>query len=183
MTPFDPTCYPEAIAELWSIDRLPELGPGTPNHSVRSKLESLRPETVSSHLLNREAALACLSGLWRYHDFLSESHTISQDLHGWFGSYWHGIMHRREPDPDNAKYWLRRVGDNPVAKTLAADAVELGVVLPGEKWGTFRFVDLCERVCGTNSEEERACRQVQRREMQLLFDWCYRAAVGPGTIT
>ena len=41
MTPFDPDAYPAPIAELWSTDRLPELGPGTPNAAVRDALQSL----------------------------------------------------------------------------------------------------------------------------------------------
>jgi hypothetical protein len=123
-----------------------------------------------------EAARACISGLWLYHDFLDQSHTISQDLPGWFGSYWHGIMHRREPDFDNSKYWFRRVGPNPVYEALALDAIELGFPVAGGKWDPFAFVDRCERERGTGSDGETRCRRVQRREMQLLFDWCYREA-------
>ena len=59
---------------------------------------------------HRELARACLAGLWLYHDFLDEAHRISQSLHGREGSYWHGIMHRREGDFANAKYWFHRVG-------------------------------------------------------------------------
>jgi hypothetical protein len=180
MTPFDPTRYPAPIAALWAIDRLPELGPGTPNESARAALQSLRVESLFPALRDREAAMGCLSGLWLYHDFLDESHTISQDLPGWFGSWWHGIMHRREPDPGNAAYWFRRVPSNPVFEVLAIDAVDLGSL---EKlgWDPFAFIDLCEQERGSGSETEALCRQVQLRESQLLFDWCYRRAIGHGT--
>jgi hypothetical protein len=177
MTPFDPSRYPAAIAEVWPIDRLPELGPGKPNETVRAALAALRIDSIFTVIRNREAAMGCLSGLWLYHDFLDESHKISQDLGGWIGSYWHGIMHRREPDPDNAKYWFRRVLDNPVFESLAGDAIELGLALKGE-WDPFAFVDRCERERGTGSEGEMACRRVQLREMQLLFERCYHVATG-----
>lgn len=179
MTPFDPTRYPAPMADLWSVDRLPELGPGTPNGPARPSLQSLRVESLFPALRDREAATACLSGLWLYHDFLDESHTISQDLPGWIGSYWHGIMHRREPDASNAKYWFRRVPSNPVFQALASDAAELGLPLKGG-WDPFGFIDQCERERGTGSDGEMICRRVQLREMQLLFDCCYREAVGQG---
>ena len=63
-------------------------------------------------------ALACMAGLWLRHDFLDESHRISQDLENPSGSYWHGIMHRRELDFSNAKYWFRRVGMHRVFEPL-----------------------------------------------------------------
>jgi hypothetical protein len=177
MTPFDLSRYPSAMAGLWRDERLPELGPGTPNQAAHDVLTILRIEDLFPDLRDREAAQACLSGLWLYQDFLDESHTISQDLPGWFGSYWHGIMHRREPDASNAKYWFRRVPANPVFESLGADAAELGVPFRGG-WDALAFVDLCERHRGSGSDDEMRCRRVQLREMQLLFDWCFRAATG-----
>jgi hypothetical protein len=113
--------------------------------------------------------MGCISGLWLLHDFLDESHAISQDLPGWVGSYWHGIMHRREPDASNAKYWFRRVPANPVYEAMVR---EFG------SWDPFAFVDRCEAARGRNSIAEEECRRVQLREMRLLFDWCYRKASG-----
>ena len=50
------------------------------------------------------------AGIWLYVDDLERSHGISQNLHTAEGSYWHGIMHRREGDFSNAKYWFRQAG-------------------------------------------------------------------------
>ena len=59
--------------------------------------------------------------LW---DFLNESHEISQTLEGCgtprTADYWHGIMHRREPDAANAGYWFRRVGPHPAFRSLSS---------------------------------------------------------------
>jgi hypothetical protein len=176
MTPFETSKYPPALAALWKIDRLPTLGPGLPNESARTALRALTLDSFPK-VRDAEAARACISGLWLYHDFLDESHTISQDLPSWFGSYWHGIMHRRESDADNSKYWFRRVGPNPVYEMLATEAQEIGLPIKGGKWDPFVFVDRCERERGTGSDAETLCLRVQLWEMQLLFDWCYRSAV------
>ena len=42
-------------------------------------------------------ANACRAGLWLYHEFLDEAHEITQHLHTPAGSYWHALVHRREP--------------------------------------------------------------------------------------
>ncbi|HEX3146723.1 MAG TPA: hypothetical protein VHR66_01400 [Gemmataceae bacterium] len=178
MTRFDPNNYPPAIAALWSIERLPELGPGTPNLAAQEALNSLSVESVFPDLRDREAGLACISGLWLYHDFLDVSHTISQDLECWIGSYWHAIMHRREPDPSNSKYWWRRVGYSPIFTDLLKDALELGYWGSKTRWNPEEFVDSCEAERGSGNDREMILRRVQLREMHLVFDWCYRHAVG-----
>jgi len=175
MTPFRPATYHPTLAALWAIDRLPVLGPGSPNESARPLLAALSLETAFPAVRDREAALACISGLWLYQDFLDESHAISQDLGGWIGSYWHGIMHRREPDAGNAKYWFRRVDANPVYEGLAPQAAELGMK---GGWDPFAFVDRCEHERGSGSPGELVCRRVQLCEIQLLFDCCFRLATG-----
>src|SRR5262245_17032812 len=123
---FDPKSYGSAVAELIT-DRLPELGPGSSNCSVRPQLAALTVEQMfaGKTIVNGEAARCCLSALWLWHDFLDESHTISQEIHSIDGSYWHGIMHRREPDYGNAKYWFHRVPRHAIFEPLAEAAREM----------------------------------------------------------
>jgi hypothetical protein len=135
-------------------------------------------------------ASACLAGLYLLYDGLDESHAISQSIETPTGSYWHGIMHRREPDYGNAKYWFRRVGNHPVFATLVVAARELAAsekldrpadfLVEQGAWDPFHFVDLCEAVAKGRSTSGMLCRQIQRRECELLFDHCYRAAISAG---
>jgi hypothetical protein len=95
-------------------------------------------------------------------------------LHTADGSFWHAIMHRREPDAWNSKYWWRRVGNHPVLGRLREEAPTLGFAYTTPE----AFVDFCEKVRGTGSKDEELARRVQLLEWQLLFAWCFDRAVG-----
>jgi hypothetical protein len=176
MKTFNPTAYGPTIADFLREERLAPLGPGSPNRSVRAVLEAGTTEKLfgDQGVRDRHMADACRAGLWLYHDFLDESHKISQDIDTPTGSYWHAIMHRREPDPSNSKYWWRRVGSHPVLQQLVEQAPSLGCHFTDP----FAFVDFVERVRDTGTADEETARRVQRLEWELLFDHCYRKALG-----
>jgi hypothetical protein len=187
MTPFDPTAYAPVIAELLRDPWVPPLDAGVANHEVRARLETLSCNDVFAPWRVRDAGMAdaCRAGLWLYHNFLDESHQISQDLHTPTGSYWHALMHRREPDFSNAAYWFRRVGSHPVFEALCRDAAKLAADAPPaagflhtqSAWDPFAFVDLCAAALAGRAPCEALCQQIQKREWELLFDWCYRQAI------
>lgn len=167
---------------LIADDRLNELGPGSPNLAVRTQLEHLAHE-LPSKAKNRDFALACVAGLWLRHDFFDESHNISQDLDTLEGSYWHGILHRREPDYWNAKYWFRRVPRHPIHDELLRDAVTLAKDAASDAfarqkaWDAAAFVDLCEQAARGPAPLNLLCRRVQQREWDLLFAYCQHHAL------
>lgn len=186
---WNPSAYGEVVADLVREIRLAELGPGTPNEAARPTLAALRPDSLFLPRATADAgmAAACLAGLWLYHDFLDQSHTISQSIETPTGSYWHGIMHRREPDYSNSKYWFRRVGAHPVFVPLHKAAAEAAAMHPHPcasallerpAWDPFAFVDLCQQAAHGDKALDAFCRRVQLCEWRLLFDWCYRGAVG-----
>ena len=191
MRKFDPQAFGPAVAELLPVDLLCPLGPGSPQRAFGPRLQELDENGLLGGRVaaDREMTRCCLAGLWLVHDFLDESHRISQTLPTTSGSYWHGIMHRREPDFANAKYWFQRVGDHPIFPGLCAAANELAGQSTGQpaarflveqpRWDPMRFVDLCESVARGRSSSGELCRQIAQVEWWLLFEHCYQRALGP----
>lgn len=184
--------YPPQVAELLTPERVPELGPGSANREVEPKLDALeRSLDLGAAIHNREAARCCVSGLWLHHDFLDRSHEISQEISAPMGSYWHGIMHRREGDFWNAKYWFRRAGELPACQEIAATLPQaeevwretLGpvpadvAVLIHLGWDPARFVDTVESANGRGGAEEDWLRRIALLEWRVLFAACYDRAV------
>lgn len=190
MFDFQPARYGPAAAELLDMERLPELGPGRPNREAEPKLAALTMEALfGGAKVDDSMASGCLAGLWLHHDFLDRSHEISQEIQSQAGSYWHGIMHRREPDYFNAKYWFRKVGRHGLFGGLLAAAREEAAGHPaagkaqtlvnGTAWDAYRFIDLCQQAAESGDGElSDLCRRIARAEWRLLFDACHRAAVG-----
>jgi hypothetical protein len=172
----DPANYRPAVAELLRSMPLAPLGPGAPDATARDRLAALEDAAFDGTVLNRDMLAACRAGLWLAFNFLDESHTISQGVETAEGSFWHAIMHRREPDPSNSKYWFRKVGGHPVIEQLREQARAIGCAYTGP----FDFVDLAERVRGSGGPDEEQARRLQRLEWELLFDHCFRGAVGSG---
>lgn len=139
---------------------------------------------------------ALRAGLLLLHDFIGESHQQSQSIEGkgkhQLGDYWHAILHRREPDYANAKYWFRQFGPQPVFGELArsADAILRSCASPQAdgwrtklgcqaNWNPFALVDFCQS-CESSSDSDltTAARQIQFAEMRLLFRQTYGQATG-----
>jgi hypothetical protein len=191
--PFVPPSFGRKIDALLAPLQLSELGPGQPNVAVRRQLDALTAGGLfEKPIVDQEMASACLAGIWLYHDFLDESHELSQQISSPEGSYWHGIMHRREPDYANAKYWFRRVGHHPIDGDLATAASELArlaqpdsaspFLIGQSRWDSFHFVDLCEAATSGGSAVGPLCRQIQQREWWLLFSYCYQRACSTGPL-
>ncbi len=187
---FSPQIYGPQFSRLLAAAPLNELGPGKPVIAMRKELQALSLDTpFAPHaVVDASMAKACIAGLWLRFDFLDESHGISQEIHNSTGSFWHGIMHRREPDYDNAKYWFRRVTQHPVFEALGESAPEIASASNLDRsaeflqqqstWDAYQFVDLVAEVARGRSTSEELCREIQRVEWELLFDYCFNTACG-----
>ena len=163
-----------SLNAIFSTPSPPGLGPERRADALPlSKLENdlefavLQSGVSSVHAdLVRSAAL-----LW--HDHLGASHTLSQDIRSSDGSFLHGIMHRREPDYPNAKYWFNRVGTHDVFPDIfnRAKPILTGTSLAHlieSEWDSFAMVDSV-RQAHTNSADYELLQQVQQIEFEVLL--------------
>jgi hypothetical protein len=197
MNQFDPHAYGPVFGPLIDTDRRRGLGFGTADRAARPALEKLSVEKAFAHAqteygprqpVDAEMGACCVAAVWLVHDYLDESHEISQKIDTPSGSFWHGILHRREGDYSNAKYWFRHVGRHEVFEFLGQRAGELAAIrgdaaaveklTPEGVWDPIAFVDLCQAAVRGGSKHLDLCLDIQQVEWELLFDYCYRAAIG-----
>lgn len=130
---------------------------------------------------------ALQAGIWQCLGELDLSHTLSQQHEGQgrdqLCDYWHAIMHRREPDYGNARYWFRQLGRHPAWVTLAERVNRLweqaeisnqawrSRLLRGGAWDSFAMVDLAEAAVQDASLESVA-RRIQALELVTLMEYC-----------
>lgn len=144
---------------------------------ARALLEKLTPQNVLARPPKSPAEASCvLSALWLWHDFLDESHNISQSIATPTGSYWHAIMHRREGDFWNSKYWLNKCRGHPALAKISAAAVDvvnasrearaIHPLIQGD-FNAAAFVDLVEAVDESPDDPRRPLVV----EMQKI-EWC-----------
>jgi len=152
--------------------------PGLAKALTRDALEPLLPDS------GRPELLALAAGLLQVHDFWAASHEAAQEAddlgEGKTAAYWHGVAHRREPDPGNAAYWFRRVGKHPLFQPLGAAArglirghdgpvpADAERLIRGGSWDPMAMIEL-GRAARPGSPAESLARRLQRIELAALL--------------
>lgn len=181
--------------ELLLLDLAP-AGPQPEWRWLPGAISSLADLEWLPRVVSEVDVTALKAGVLLMHDFVDESHRYSQSIEGegehQLGDYWHAILHRREPDFFNAKYWFRQIGQQPGFTTLArlADAKLRSCSSPrslewnqrlgsAQQWKPLAFVDLCESCQSANDPElMQATQEIQLAEMLLLLRQTYQQAIG-----
>ena len=165
------------------------VAPPSGNTDARDLLEATRPsELIAGEIAQPADGDAMLAGLWLWFDRLDPAHAIVQSMDNATGSFWHAILHRREKDFSNSKYWFARCRQHPANATLAVQSGALINSHPADKsilkltiggWNADAFVDLVEQIHDRPDDSRfRLAIALQKLEWQLLFDHCARSAAG-----
>jgi hypothetical protein len=94
-------------------------------------------------------------------DDLNAAHQIVQEAGSPDANYLHALVHRREGDFSNARYWLRTLSTHRVWDAMRREFPE---------WEPLKFLVWCES-CAEGCQERRCdwLQQVQARELQILL--------------
>jgi hypothetical protein len=177
----------DEIAKLLANPGPPDLGPGPrasvmPRASIDRALDELFRQGNLS--VQNQPLIRALVLLW--HDHLDAAHVIAQDVETADGAFVHGIVHRREPDFSNARYWFHRVGNHPAFPEIARNASALldaktkhdlrAKLVPRGEWDAVAFIDACEQAHrhADSREDQQTLRQIQAAESRTLLEWFAR---------
>jgi hypothetical protein len=164
-----------AVRRLLKTETLADLGPKRRANTLSTK--EIDRALDAALKASGESAELIRALIYLWHDHLDESHAIAQGIENQDGSYVHALMHRREPDYGNAKYWFRRVGKHPAYARLpeaseklltGANAALRKELIRGGEWDAFAFVDCCERAKGHDFQA--VLQQLQAEEFSVLLN-------------
>jgi hypothetical protein len=185
----------------------------TPQATIKL-LDGVKPEQlITGDIKHWPNAWAMLAGLWLWHDGLEECHRIVQKdplellpRAGRFAqldpntsgdlsqqqmreatktfAFWHAIMHRREGDFSNSKYWYAKAAGHPVLTILAHQVGAIVNQLPADRgllkiiatgWNPDALVDFAESVRGDPASAKHGTAvALQKLEWRTLFEFCTR---------
>ena len=162
---------------------------GTPDASLTLLGNVNAAQLLAAPSKSPAYADAILAALWLWHDGLDECHRIVQKSGAEATqtySFWHAIMHRREGDFSNSKYWYARAAGHPVLETLQAHVSSTVSRAPADKtllrlitgsWNPNALVDFVESIHHDKANPLYSVAvELQRIEWNVLFDHCVRLA-------
>ena len=108
-------------------------------------------------------------------DAIDEAHAIFQEGQGDLAAYWHGMMHRREGDFENARHWYRRAGALPCFAELHRAAGQFSADMSRqENWDPYLLTGACEQARFGAEEGAAELAKLQRAEFEGIFGYTWR---------
>ena len=151
-------------AGLATLDRGPR-----PGIADAATIRRLLAVTVRGLAEERHDAALSLALLW--HDQFADAHQLCQAHEGHADcDYVHALLHRREGDFANAKYWFREVGAHPLDHQLAQAAQVLGRadLLDRGRWRPAAMVDACAQALRSDQAARTLVMELQATEFRAL---------------
>lgn len=142
--------------------------------------ELFHPEKIK----DENFASAVVSGLLIWNDCEEEAHSLAQNIPTSEGSYFHAIIHRREPDIWNSGYWFGKVGEHPVFP-LIYDFIAQNFsenlksrILKKDRWDPELFNKVVEEAQKTGNPADSELTKIQHAELLFLIAHSYRHTIG-----
>lgn len=166
------------FSQFIPVEGMMPLRWGETNRTLGSELQKLETSAKSDFYR------CCVSAVWLFQGFLDESHLISQEIHSGEGSYLHGIMHRREGDYSNAKYWFRKSSLNSFFPQIDSWAQSDPEIDDATRHNLIPFdanslVDAVSQVDAVESQKygNESLERLTFYELLAVFDHCFDKAI------
>lgn len=167
----------ELLAEEDLLLRLRPTEPGHPDMLRRIRTAEEKELTGGAVLEHASYPRLIRAGLLYAYDAIDESHRIVQEIATDLGSYWHGMLHRREGDFENARYWFRRTGKLGIFGEMHARAAGVSPLMGRqEDWDPYVLVGECEQARFGGDVNLKELVALQRIEFDVMFDYLWRGA-------
>lgn len=167
----------ELLAEEDLLLRLAPTEPGSPEALQRIRTAEEKELTGGAVLADVTYPRLIRAGLLYAYDAIDESHRIIQEIGTDQGSYWHGMVHRREGDFENARYWFRRTGALGVFPEMHARSAAVSPLMGRqENWDPYVLVGQCEQARFGGDVDQKELVELQRLEFEVMFDYLWRDA-------
>ncbi len=193
---------PDVAALLWKAGaELPPLQwQSRANAATRKMLDEIDDRKLFARdvLLSEGMGAAVRSLLYLWNGWIGECSMYGQLAEPKERPYLAGLCERHLGHADAAKKFFQQLDGHPIFEDLIGCASEIVVVRAEplldrllemcssmKTWEPFLFIDLHAQAVGggLGSVGQELVRQLQRKEFELLFSYCYRGATGDEVLT
>ncbi|MEE9405531.1 MAG: hypothetical protein V3V20_11610 [Algisphaera sp.] len=171
---FESTIKPvfAALPPAKALDRLVVDGPGTGSAYDAARDHVAR--AVADPIVAAHPNL--IAGLWLHVDELARAHDAVEHVNTPTGAFWHAVVHRREGDFSNARYWYVKASGHPAMDRMDLTGGGAGSGTAVATYDADAFVGRVEKAYARGENNAPALQSMQHKEWKALFEWCLMTA-------